>query len=140
MSQKSSKATPIISKVAEPVTTASPTVVDIRMPMSVRTDEVVDAFTQLCHKFNLTAKIRGESKRGAPRSNPEGEIVIHFADSPLTKSIKDARTARKWLRKHQLSVTTAVKVNNQWTFKSISAAAKLSLTQKVVKPDGVQQQ
>lgn len=124
MSQQESKTT----------TSKEEIVCDIRIPSSVRTEEVVAAFTELCHKFSLTPKIRGEAGRGAPRTNPEGEIKIFFTDLKLSHTIKDARTARKWLRKHKLSVVDATKSGNQWTFAKANDLVKGSLIKKTKAP------
>lgn len=106
-------------------------VCEIRMPADVRNDEVVKAFTELCHKYNLEAKIRGASQRGAPRTNPEGEIIIRFLDTKFDIVSKDDRKARKYLRKHGLSVTNAKKEGNVWSFphqpKSITAKPKAAV-------------
>lgn len=99
-----------------PTTAKESKVCEIRMPSDVRSEEVVKAFTELCHKFNLEAKIRGASQRGAPRTNPEGEIIIRFLDTKLEVTQKDDRKARKFLRKNGLTVTNAKKEGNVWSF------------------------
>lgn len=103
-------------------------VCEIRMPAEARSEAAIKAFTEVCHKFNLEAKIRGASTRGAPRTNPEGEIKVVFADTNFFIILKDARKARKWLRKHSLTVVNAKKEGSVWTFpkttKSIEVALK----------------
>ena len=120
MSQKNSSTT--VSK--------EEVVCDIRIPSSVRTEEVVQAFTELCHKFSLTPKVRGEAGSGAPRINPEGEITVIFSDAKLQHTLKGARTARKWLRKHGLSVVNADKAQSNWTFAKTNDLVSKSLKPK----------
>ncbi len=98
--------------------------VDFTDPLT-QTPELTEALTELLHSHGLRLAIRGTTKIGAPKVNPEGETTLVFSDINRSLTLPTPKAARKWLRKHSHSVTTARKEKSSWIFLTASPSVKV---------------
>lgn len=90
----------------------------------------ITELTEFCHKHHINLTVKGLTRKGAPKVNPEGEVTVFFTDLNKSVTLPNPKAARKWLRKKAMTVTAARKEADRWIFLKASAAVTLYFKQQ----------